>query len=293
MLLERHGSYLRSLSDTQFMVINIRLIDRQTADRDDPLPRDWWGYDPEATPEQLWDHNRGIWSLSGSRIATERWAALNYQSRVILVAELQDPGYEILPDNRTGAPKKALIGRVLPAGHPVHEALLGTPVEYRRNPVSYDLDPDTRAAEDARQSESRDAPGAGGQGLQMDADVRKAVENAAQDRLMCYYRERGWTVTDTRQNRPYDAVAVRSGETIYLEAKGTQSKGETVIVTPNEVEHARQNPGLCMMGVWSGIRLLDGSVDPEEGDFTIFPFNPEERQLRPRAFDWTLPGSAS
>lgn len=282
----------RSLSDTQFMVINIRLIGRQRADTNDPLPRDWWGYDPEATPEQLWDHNRGIWSLNGSRIATERWVALNYQSRVVLVAELQEPGYEILADNRTGVSKKALFGRVLPAGHPVYEALFGAPVEYRRNPVSYDPDPNTRVMEDDRRSESRDAPGARGQGLQMDPEVRKAIENAAQDRLMNYYRKRGWTVTDTRQNRPYDAVAMKGRETRYLEAKGTQSKGGTVIVTPNEVEHAQQNPGLCIMGIWSGMRLLDGAVDPEEGDFTILPFDPEERQLRPRAFDWTLPGSA-
>lgn len=101
---------------------------------------------------------------------------------------------------------------------------------------------------------------------------------------MAHYRDRGWKVTDTRQNRPYDAVAVRDRETIYLEAKGTQSKGATVIVTRNEVEHARQNPGLCIMGVWSGMRLLDGVVDSEAGDFKILPFNPEERQLRPRDF---------
>jgi hypothetical protein len=282
---------LKSFSHTRSMVINIRLIDRQTADIDDPLPRDWWGYDPLATPQQLWDNNRGIWSLNESRIATERWAALNYQNQVILVAELQDPVYEVVPDNRTGAQKKALIGRVLSAGHPVHEALLGAQVEYRRNPVSYDPDPAIEGAGDARQSESWDVPGTGGQGLQMDAEVRKSIENAAQDRLMAYYRDRGWTVTDTRQNRPYDAVAARDRETIYLEAKGTQSMGETVIVTRNEVEHARQNLGLCIMGVWSGMRLLDGAVDSETGIFRILPFNPEERQLRPRDFDWTLPES--
>lgn len=274
------------------MVINIRLIDRQAADSDDPLPRDWWGYDPKATPEQLWDNNRGIWSLNGSRIATERWAALNYQSRVVLVAELQDPVYEVVADNRTGAQKKALIGRVLPGGHPVYEVLVGTQVEYRRNPVSYDPDPEIKLTGSTRQSESWDAAGTGGQGLQMDAEVRKVIENAAQERLMAYYRDRGWTVTDTRQNRPYDAVAVRDRETIYLEAKGTQSMGETVIVTRNEVEHARQNPGLCIMGVWSGMRLLDGVVDPGAGDFRLLPFDPDERQLRPRDFDWTLPKSA-
>lgn len=281
---------LTSVGDTLFMVINIRLIDRQNADNDDPLPRDWWGYDPGATPEQLWNHNRGIWALSGSRIASERWAALNYKGRIVLVAELHGPDHEIFVDNRTGASKKALIGCVLPAGHPIHDALMGVQVEYRRNPVSYNPDPNVAEPSDTNPSEVWDATGGRSQGLQMGADVRRAIENAAQDRLMGYYRDRGWIVTDTRQNHPYDAVAVRDTERIYLEAKGTQSRGDSVIVTRNEVSHARQHPKSCFMGVWSGMRLLDGVVDSEAGKFRIIAFNPDEQHLHPRDFDWTLPG---
>jgi hypothetical protein len=274
------------------MVINIRLIDRQTAERDDPLGRDWWGFDPDATPEQLWANNRGDWRLDKKRIAAERWAALNYQDRIVLVAELEGP-HDTVADRITGAPKTALIGRPLPAAHPIHEALIGTRVEYRRNPISYD--PDLKAAEavDAELSVVWDEPGARGQGLQMEPEARKAIENAAQDRLMRYYRDRGWTVTDTRQNRPYDAAAVRDTERIYLEAKGTQSRGDSVIVTRNEVDHARQHPGLCTMGVWSGMRITDGAVDPEAGVFRILPFNPDDGHLLPRDFDWTLPGDAT
>ncbi|WP_426997096.1 DUF3883 domain-containing protein [Pseudarthrobacter sp. N5] len=277
------------------MVINIRLSDRQTADSDDPLGRDWYGYDSEATPERLWANNRGDWFLSARSISDERWAALNYQGRVVLVAELKDPDHELLVGN-TRAPKKALIGRVLPAGHFIHEALIGTQVEYApgsRNSISYGPDPEMAGVVDADLPEAWDLPGPGGQGLQMDAEVRRAIENAAQDRLMRYYRDLGWTVTDTRQNRPYDAEAVRGAERIYLEAKGTQSRGDSVIVTRNEVDHARRYPGLCLMGVWSGMRLVDGEVDPETGDFRIVDFNPEDRQLRPRDFDWTLPGDAT
>ncbi|MDR7083149.1 hypothetical protein J2X01_002442 [Arthrobacter ginsengisoli] len=271
------------------MVINIRLSDRTTATSDDPLGRDWYGYDPGATPEQLWANNRGDWFLDKKRIASERWAALNYLGEIVLVAELNDPAHEIVTGTDTGRPKKALIGRVLADGHSIHQVLMGTQVEYppgSRNSILYRPDPETAVAANAGPAEARDLAGAGGQGLQMDADVRRAIENAAQDRLMRHYRDRGWTVTDTRQNRPYDAVAVRDTERIYLEAKGTQSKGDSVIVTRNEVGHARQHPGLCMMGVWSGMRLVDGEVDPRAGDFRIIDFDPEDRQLRPRDFDW-------
>lgn len=276
------------------MVINIRLSDRTSAESDDPLGRDWYGYDPDATPEQLWANNRGDWFLSAKSISDERWAALNYQGRVVLVAKLKNPNHVILADN-TRAPKKALRGRVLPAGHSIHAALIGTKVDYApgsRNSILYGPDPEIPGEVDADLAEAGDLPGAEGQGLQMDAEVRRAIENAAQDRLMRYYRDLGWTVTDTRHNRPYDAEAVRGADRVYLEAKGTQSRGDSVIVTRNEVDHARQYAGLCMMGVWSGMRLVDGEVDPEAGDFRILPFNPDAGQLSPRDFDWTIPGDA-
>jgi hypothetical protein len=272
------------------MVINIRLSDRQAADIDDPLGRDWYGYDPDATPDQLWANNRGDYFLDAASVARERWAALNYKGWVVLVSELSDPGYEILA-GKAGRAKKALIGRVLPTGHSIHHALIGRQVEYAgRNSISYKPDPEYAEAADADLPESCDQPGAGRQGLQRDTEVRRAIEDAAQDRLMRLDRDDGWTVTDTRQNRPYDAVAVRGTEQIYLEAKGTQSAGQSVIVTRNEVDHARRHPGQCWIGVWSGIRFKDEHVDPEAGTFRVVPFEPDDRDLRPRDYDWALPG---
>ncbi|GAB2753585.1 protein NO VEIN domain-containing protein [Sinomonas soli] len=275
------------------MVFNIRIIERQTADSDDPLGRDWYGYDPDATPQELWENNRGDWDPNGDRVSEEKWAALSYQGRIILVAELHRPNHEILAANSKGQRKKALLGHPLSPGHPVHEALIGSPVKPARR-FTYDPDPEIPEPADSANSdlsEVLDEPGARGQGLQMDAAVRKEIENAAQDRLMSVYRDEGWTVTDTRQNRPYDAVAVKGAEKIYLEAKGTQSQGNSVIVTRNEVDHARQHPGQCRMGVWSGMRLVNGEVDLEAGEFGIIDFDPEDKDLRPRDFDWTVPST--
>lgn len=275
------------------MVIHIKLSDRKTADSDDPLGRSWYGYHPGATPAELWDNNRGDWRLLAERIVAERWAALNFQGRVVLVAELEDRKYEILPG--TTPPKKALVGRVLPEGHPVREALMRTQVVYSsRNAILYDpaldvAEPIEADSSLALNSEAADRPGAAGQGLQMDAEVRKAIEDTAQDRLMSYFRDRGWTVTDTRQNRPYDAVADKGAERIYLEAKGTQSRGDSVILTRNEVYHARHHPGAWVMGVWSDVKLVDGVVDRRSGKFRVLPFSPNDEDLRPRDFDWILP----
>lgn len=273
------------------MVIHIRLSNRTTADSDDPLGRSWYGYDPEVTPAELWENNRGDWRLLAERIAEERWAALNYGGKVVLVAELEDQAYEVLPGGTR--PKKALLGRVLPDGHPVREALMQKKVVYSsRNAIQYIPAPELGVVAAPSPAtplhlEPLDQPGTAGQGLQIDAEVRKIVEDAAQGRLMDYYRDKGWAVTDTRQNRPYDAVADKGTERLYLEAKGTQNRGESVIVTRNEVLHARQHPGKCVMGIWADMNLVDGVVDHESGKFRIVPFAPEDQDLRPRDFDWT------
>jgi hypothetical protein len=36
------------------------------------------------------------------------------------------------------------------------------------------------------------------------------------------------------------------------------------------------------MGVWSGMRITDGLVDPDAGTFRILPFKSDDGQLLPR-----------
>lgn len=127
-----------------------------------------------------------------------------------------------------------------------------------------------------------------------DAERRLKVEDAAQARLMEYYRREGWTVSDTRYGNPFDAVAQRGDDFLYLEAKGTQSRGAAVLVTRGEVDHARANNGRCVMGIWSGIRFDDdGEVDPSSGQFRIVPFSPAESDLTGLTFEWSAPAAAA
>lgn len=126
----------------------------------------------------------------------------------------------------------------------------------------------------------------------MDPLRRKKVEDAAQGRLMKHYRDEGWRVRDTHIGHPYDAVATKDGQLVYLEAKGTETTGAGVLVTRGEVEHARQNPGSCVLGILSNIRFLPGGdVDPESGDFALHDWNPDVGGLQPQGFVWTPDGS--
>lgn len=127
----------------------------------------------------------------------------------------------------------------------------------------------------------------GGQGYMSDSDRRKAIEDAAQDWLMQHYRDEGWSVNDTRYSGPYDAIATKGEETLYLEAKGTQGSGDAVFLTHGEVAHARQHAGDCMIGIWSGMRFTDGSeIDQQRGESVIMPFEPDTGTLTPLQYRW-------
>jgi hypothetical protein len=104
---------------------------------EDPMGRTWVGYDPNRTPEVLFEQNRGVWRL-GPRADNERYALFSSMSdhTVKFIAEIE--GFD-----RYG-PERAVVGRVLPQDHPLHERYVGMPAPDRfRNPVTYVNAPDT------------------------------------------------------------------------------------------------------------------------------------------------------
>ena len=135
-------------------------------------------------------------------------------------------------------------------------------------------------------------PGASVQGWQPDTVKRKKIEDAAQERLMRLYRDRGWTVRDTRIGHSYDATATKDGELLYLEAKGTVSAGATLLVTRGEVAHARQHPEACIMGVLSDVLFLpNGEVDPDSGTFRLYQWDPDTGDLVADSYSWSPEGA--
>ena len=128
------------------------------------------------------------------------------------------------------------------------------------------------------------------QAWQNDPVRRKAVEDHAQKMLEEKYRRDGWTVTDTRFGSPYDAVAKKGKRTLYLEAKGTESDGRSVLVTAGEVRWAEQHPGECVLGVVSGISFdAAGNLEKQSGHLTEYSWSPTSGQLVAKTYVWTPP----
>ena len=113
------------------VMIHIKLGERRALGPDDPMGRDWVGYDPTVPLDDLFGRNRGRRS-PGSRADRERYAAFSYTGdhTVKLLAEIN--GFEPF------ANKRAIIGEVLPADHPLARQWVGEEAPDRyRNPVMY------------------------------------------------------------------------------------------------------------------------------------------------------------
>ena len=145
---------------------------------------------------------------------------------------------------------------------------------------------DTRQPNSAAES----ATVLGGQAHMTDVERRKAIEEFAQRRLMHHFEERGWLVEDTRLGSPFDARATRGTEVRYLEAKGSTSEANTVMVTRGEVEWARSHRGECVMGIVGDIQFsADGAVVPHSGTFRLLEWDPDQGDIKPIQFEWAPP----
>jgi hypothetical protein len=130
--------------------------------------------------------------------------------------------------------------------------------------------------------------GSGTARWQPDPARRRRVEEYAQARLERHFWEQGWQVRDTHLGNPYDALATKGVETKYLEAKGTEGDGKAVLVTPGEVEHARQHPGECVLGIVKRVRLrADGTVEPGSGELVLHDWKPDEGKLKVTGYEWS------
>lgn len=128
--------------------------------------------------------------------------------------------------------------------------------------------------------------GAVGQGRESDTAVRRAIEDYAQEILTAHFVADGWAVEDTRVARPYDAIATRGDEILYLEAKGTRGDGTSVLVTDGEVRWALAHKGQCQIGIVSRIEVRAGRVVSGSGKLVVREWKPRAKELSATAYRW-------
>jgi hypothetical protein len=98
-----------------------------------------------------------------------------------------------------------------------------------------------------------------GQGYGLSKDQRDAVEEYAMRLASEHLKRLGWQIIkDTSRNRPYDYYCSTLDTDLYVEVKGTTSRGMSIILTAGEVRHNRTMyphtaliivSGICLSGI--------------------------------------------
>jgi len=113
-------------------MIHVKLGPIRPAAPDDTMGRDYVGWSPDQTPQQLYDRNRGRWKL-GARAGVERYVAFSSTTLQQIVLVVEKTGLDDV-----GGGKLAIRGNILGPGHPVYDGLLGQPsLDRHRNPITY------------------------------------------------------------------------------------------------------------------------------------------------------------
>jgi hypothetical protein len=110
---------------------------------------------------------------------------------------------------------------------------------------------------------------------------------------ICHYEDRGWTVDPSvARNNCFDLLCQRGTDVVHIEVKGTTGEGTAVLLTPNEVEHAREQfPHVALIVVGNIAVADEGKPVVTGGDLVVFdPWRIEDGQLQPIGFAYTVPG---
>lgn len=105
-----------------------------------------------------------------------------------------------------------------------------------------------------------------GQGRQSDPRKRKAVELRAMVVAQEYYEKRGYSVTDTSANNPYDLQCTNGSETRRIEVKGLTGSLGPVEVTIGEVLSARNTDCETDLFIVYSIALVETESSKIEGE---------------------------
>jgi hypothetical protein len=139
--------------------------------------------------------------------------------------------------------------------------------------------------------ESASVRRARGQGFRVSPEIRRAIDVYAMRKAEEYFRNAGYETKDVHKNRPFDLLCSRGSARLFVEVKGTRSKGEQVILTSGEVKFAKKDPMHMVLYVQRLVRVtyrngrpvVSGGRRLVKRQWTV-----DERSLEPLCFTYKL-----
>lgn len=129
----------------------------------------------------------------------------------------------------------------------------------------------------------------GGQGFQSDVEVRLMIESHAMATCKKYYSDNGYEVEDVSANRSYDFIIKRNGQSRFVEVKGTQTAGDAIVLTKNEVDLSRELGDSMILFIVHSIVMGKKTVKIGSGVVSIIdPWQISDDRLTPISFNYRL-----
>lgn len=105
----------------------------------------------------------------------------------------------------------------------------------------------------------------------------------------------GWHVEDVHGTESFDLRCWRDGVELHVEVKGTTSSGRSVLMTPSEVDHARQHPAMALFVLADIVveRDEDGRVTRAAGGVpsVYLPWQIDDGELHAIGYEYSMPAS--
>lgn len=131
-----------------------------------------------------------------------------------------------------------------------------------------------------------------GQGFQADPRVRKAVEEWAMMRAESRLKRDGYhDIENKSKHEPYDFECRKGRKIFYVEVKGAQGRGETIILTAGEKEHMGKHASQSFLLRVSHIELKKPRLKAKGGVVQLFAAEHllSGDRWRPTQWELTLP----
>ena len=80
-----------------------------------------------------------------------------------------------------------------------------------------------------------------GQGFKITPELRKKIEEYSVSKAIQYFKNQDFSVKYVGNFKSYDLDCLKDGDTLRVEVKGTQTDGNSIILTPNEVKNAKKH----------------------------------------------------
>jgi hypothetical protein len=126
-----------------------------------------------------------------------------------------------------------------------------------------------------------------GQGFARTPQERRALEDHAMAAAKKYFRHERFDVQDVSARRSYDLLCTRGTKELHVEVKGTTTDGDAIVLTNNEVKHARDRRNSCVLFVLHSIRLKRQKASGGK-QLVLDPWRLQQAHLTPVSFTYRL-----